>query len=57
MFGVLRKEFDKLKELLYDWQAREREDQQYREDERQKRRTIYTKLLKVSVGKKRGLKD
>jgi len=56
-FGVLRKEFDKLKELFYEWQAREREDQQYRKDERQKRRTIYTKLLKASVGKKRGLKD
>jgi hypothetical protein len=29
MFGVLRQEFDKLKEQVYEWQALKREKQQY----------------------------
>jgi len=32
MLGVFRQEFDKLKELVYEWQTLEKEEQQYRKD-------------------------
>jgi len=32
MLGVFMQEFDKLKELVYEWQTLEKEEQQYRKN-------------------------